>query len=342
MVRLAREILRRLDSPPVPAEPAAPPAGGGSGKVAYITEGVLATIQSDGAGWTCIATRNPVSVAFSPDGKQFAFTSAKACPAAGLCKDRSEIYFARIDGSEMTPLASPWAHDPAWSPDGSRILFAVSRLKQYTTDTEEVFLNVVPAGGADPKELAPLGSVNFGWSPDGKTAAFTCREEKQTDVCTIRADGSGLTNLTQDRAGDTFLQWSPDGKRILFSSDREQGRVSLFLIDSGGGVPQALVPKGEKVPFGAWSPLGDRIAYVYNYHTDIFTVLPDGGGDVQLTDLTAADICPAWSPDGKKIAFITQRNKAREVFLMNADGTDPKFLAAMGGLEDYCPVWVPG
>ncbi len=342
MVRLAREIQRRLDSPPATLEPTGQPVGGGSGQVAFITEGMIATIGADGGDWTCVTTRNPTSAAFSPDGKRFAFTSAKPCPAAGLCKDRSEIYLAKSDGSDPTLLASQWAHDPAWSPDGSRILYAVSKLVPYTTDTAETYLNVVATDGANPKELAELGSANFGWSPDGQTVAFTCKADKKTDICTVKTDGSGLVNLTQDKAADTFLQWSPDGKKILFASNREGSRVSLFVIDAGGGAPEALIDKGEKVSFGAWSPSGDRIAYVYNYHTDIFTIQPDGGGDTQLTDLTASDVCPVWSPDGKKIAFITQRNKSREVFSMNADGSDQKLMAAMGGYDDYCPVWVPG
>jgi TolB protein len=242
----------------------------------------------------------------------------------------------------MTLLASQWAHDPVFSPDGSQILFAATQLVPYTTNTTVSYLNVVDPGDGAPKEVAELGSTDYGWSPEGSTIAFSCKEEKQTDICTMRADGSGLTNLTHDKADDRFLQFSPDGQQILFASDREEGRVSLFLIDAGGGVPQALIAKSEKVPFGAWSPDGGRIAYVYHYHTDIYTVGADGGGDTQLTDLTASDICPVWSADGKKIVFLTQRNKTREVFIMNADGSDQEFLAAMGGYDDHCPVWVPG
>jgi Tol biopolymer transport system component len=71
-------------------------------------------------------------------------------------------------------------------------------------------------------------------------------------------------------------------------------------------------------------------------------VNPDGSGDTQLTDSTAADTCPVWSPDGEKIAFLSKRNGPREVFLMNGDGSGQQLVAVMGGQNDYCPVWIPG
>ena len=113
-------------------------------------------------------------------------------------------------------------------------------------------------------------------------------------------------------------------------------------MDSDGGNPVKLIQKQESIWDEQWSPDGKKIAYVYRYFTNIYSINADGSEETQLTDHPASDVCPKWSPDGKKILFITQRNGPRELFLMNADGSDQKYLVTMGGAYDYCPVWVPG
>jgi Tol biopolymer transport system component len=346
MVNLARGIQKRLETPPAAAESAETPVGGGSGQIAFISDGRVYKVDPDGGGLTCIANRAATSVSFSPDGKKFAFATATGkcldpVQQKAVCEWNNQIYVARADGSEMSLLTDAPASDPVWSPDGRKILVRKYKPVQYTADQMTHHLWIMNPDGGEPKELAALGLGDYGWSPDGAEIGFTCSGKANGEICTIHPDGSGLAQLTDNSYYDGFIQWSPDGKKILVDSSAEDNLFTLYLMDAGGGVPVRLVDKSERILGADWSRANGKIAYVYKFHTDIYSVNPDGSGDAQLTDHSAADTCPVWSPDGGKIAFITKRNGPREVFIMNGDGSDQKLVAAMGGGNDYCPVWIP-
>ena len=123
------------------------------------------------------------------------------------------------------------------------------------------------------------------WSPDGRKIAFTAEYSgDSSDIFVVNADGSGLTRLTAIARRDDDVSWSPDGSRIAFSSQRDG------VVDSiSGGVS-----------------------------TEIYVMNADGSGVTRLTDNSEADYNPAWSPDGKRIAF---KHARRTLTVMNADGS---------------------
>ena len=127
------------------------------------------------------------------------------------------------------------------------------------------------------------------WSPDGKRMAFQSDRTTFSDIFVMNADGSGQTNVTNDRAFDRSPTFSPDGRKIAFDSN----------LESGKGVDN---PEGE---------------------FEIFSVGTDGKGLTQLTKNRAVDFQPDWSPDGKKIAFVSRRN-APGIYTMKSDGTQQK------------------
>jgi len=174
--------------------------------------------------------------------------------------------------------------------------------------------------------------------------------------------GENPTRLTSS-IRDADPSWSPDGKQIAFTrlngcQDPECVFGDVWVMDADG-TDQRLVTKGFNP---SWSPDGEKLAYescttsgLYpcdNDKRNVSLVNPDGTGRVDLTagmrspcnaNTTSREVEPTWSPDGKKIAFISSAQNCRyEVYAMNADGTGQVRLSEAGVNEaDHTPSWSP-
>ena len=115
---------------------------------------------------------------------------------------------------------------------------------------------------------------------------------------------------------------SPDGSRVLFTVYNEDHDYELYLLNLDTG-DLLLLATGERYcGAAAWAPDGQMIAFARNRvadtdDKDIFVINSDGSGLQALTSMSN-NSCPAWSPDGSKIAYCT----GSRIFLMNLDGSD--------------------
>jgi TolB protein len=139
---------------------------------------------------------------------------------------------------------------------------------------------------------------------------------------------------------DQYAAWSPDGQRIVFISTRSgTGQVWLMNAD-GSNQRQLTFDPREKDQVPDWKPDGTQIAY--ECVPAICVMQADGTSQTQLTSPSgeAGDFGPAWSPDGTQIAFVRFLNDAdRNVYIMNADGSDPHAVHPTG--LQAVPAWQP-
>ena len=143
------------------------------------------------------------------------------------------------------------------------------------------------------------------------------------------------------------------GARILYASlGNSIDPPRLMLLDGAEAEPLPFTDDDgvyEREP--AWSPAGDRVAYTSHRDDDFGDVLVSavsGGTITSTTNLTGAnggagspDMTPAWSPDGMHVAFTSYRGGRPSIWIMNANGGDPRQLTTPVDAGDYFPTWSP-
>jgi TolB protein len=158
--------------------------------------------------------------------------------------------------------------------------------------------------------------------------------DNNRDVFVMEPDGSNQTNLSNHPANDFDPVWSPDGEAIAFLSDREneqgEGRFVYVMKADGSGVKQLSTMPDSAWP--DWSPAGSQIAF--GHDGDIFVINTDGSGETNLTNSEDRDEHPKFSPDGQQIAWKKSSGDGSFIYVMNADGSDPKQVTTGGEIHD--------
>jgi Tol biopolymer transport system component len=269
--------------------------------------------------------------------------------------DYSDIFTVNPDGTGLTNLTpgtgnSVSERDPALSPDGAKIAFS-SDLNASKSDLGSNDIYVMDADGSNTRKLTNNDNYRFqemgSWSPDGTKIVLSCYGAGwgHYEICRVDADGSNYIRLTTSENSEDPA-WSPDGTKIAFIGS---GGIHTMNPD---GSNQTLAIAGDQPD---WSPDGTKMAYRRippgQSDADIFVANADGSNPLNLTakiggksaDGTESDeAVPAWSPDGTKIAFSSNRGEKEEtdyeIYVIDANGRDLKRLTHAPGV-DWGPDW---
>jgi TolB protein len=255
-------------------------------------------------------------VALSPDGTRIAFVANRSRYSylSEYFDERyHEIYMMNADGSDMVNLTQNQIYDdfPVWSSDGERLAF-ISKSEDFRD--KNIYLHLIPAW---------LRSASEGVTYQAITPIHI---------------GEGLA--------DTPPAWSPDGKKFAYLADDAFRTLNIIYAYSngpsvGGGFPIGGEP-GRDRAFD-WSPNGSQIVFQLSKFESGGIVLLDVVENT-TQPISAIGKSPTWSPDGKRIAFVSRSSTDKdEVSVMNADGSNVTLLTPNSNWDDVFELaWSPG
>jgi Tol biopolymer transport system component len=234
------------------------------------------------------------------------------CEDPGGC----QIYTSNPDGTALDQVTNgAGASQGDWSPDGSRIVFAGLNSGDQT-------IWIVDADGTHPHQLTPNDPDSDDLWPrftaDGRWILFTNCKGSDCDggIFAVRPNGTGLHKVTRNSHHSyNIADQSPAGSRMAYQRWHVGGvKIAIYVSNARGRHQRRITPPRLQAWWPDWSPTGRRIVFTSQVFGDrpsprVFTVRPNGSHLKRLTGTSRhhSDTSPAYSPNGRKIVFVSDR-----------------------------------
>jgi len=284
--------------------------------------------------------------AWSPDGRYIAFHRHT--------ETEDGIFLVPALGGPERKFYSPHlgAYWPSefldWSPDGKFLAFTEEVPGQELTRISVVSVETLEKRAV----TSPPPSVHTGdfwprFSPDGRILAFLrFSVPGATEIWLVPVAGGEPKRLTYDNVGIEGLTWTPDGAHIIYSSVRG-GTIGLWKISVAGGEAEQLPVGRENAFWPALSRDGRRLAYSQRFgNENIWRFeVPRGPGSAKpptkLIASTESEWSQQFSPDGKRIVFVSTRSGNGEIWVCDSEGSKAVQLTNIGRPGPGTPRWSP-
>jgi TolB protein len=211
-----------------------------------------------------------------------------------------------------TGFATRCNNDHGLSPDGTLLVISDQSQERHS------LIYTVPATGGTPRRVTQFGpSYWHGWSPDGRTLAYCAERNGEFDIYTIPVAGGEETRRTRAPGLDDGPEFSPDGRFIYFNSERS-GSTQIWRMRADGSQPEAVTSDEFNNWFPHPSPDGEWLVFL-SYEKEVkghpenkdvtLRLMPLAGGKIAvLAKLLGGQgtlNVPSWSPDSRKVAFVS-------------------------------------
>ena len=234
---------------------------------------------------------------WSPMGDRLAFFTDRSNPQHGYSDRYNEIYIiSTVDGKVISRFVKAersgdleslhsYLSGLTWSPDGNQLAFIGK-----SNGRDMLFIYDSKSSRRKKKvDLKMEAMRNPSWSPDGRKIAFDGMKYGFTDIYVYDLESRQLSRLMQDKYDDTDPTWSGDGRYLAFTSDRPTGGTDTTAISDTSGFAY-----------------GDYNIFLYDTMTNDVKV---------IIDSPYSDYQPAFSPDGARIAYVSNRNGIDNIYL---------------------------
>lgn len=248
-----------------------------------------------------------------------------------------EILIADYDGAGAAPVTRNGSINlsPVWSPDARSL--AYTSYRQGYPDLYRAF----PFERRPEQTLAAFSGINSSpaFSPDGRSLAMTLSKDGNPEIYVLTLATGTMRRLTRHAGIDTEPAWAPTGRQIAFISDRG-GSPHLYVMDAEGANVRQLTSGGFHTQ-PRWSPKGDTIVYTTRQAVhDLWAINADGSNPRRLTAGAGDNQGATWSPNGRHLAFQSNREGRWQIFGMLADGTAQEPITRVAA-DATSPAWSP-
>ena len=265
----------------------------------------------------------------------------------------ARLYVVSPNGGPSEPLPMPEAGSGAFSPDGTKMAYS-PRFRDFRPEkryaggqANKLYIYDLKTNDAQLISDSPFASRDAMWI--GDAVIYNTDKDGKFNLWAYDPGSKKTTQVTKHRDWDIRWPSSDDRSQIVYErngeleildvASKKASKISIVVPDDGVNKRPRQVNVANRISFFGLSPKGERA--VFSARGDIFTVPIEKGSPRNLTRSSGAhDRFPAWSPDGRSVAFISDQSGEDELWIVAQDGsTQPQQITTGGSAQRYPPQW---